>query len=129
MNNVILIGRLTKDPELRYTEEKQTAVCRFSIAIDKFINNKKSTDFIRITVFGKQAENANLYLSKGREVAIQGRLQSGSYEKDGKTIYTLDVIAERVKFIGGKPNEQDDGTNITAEPSEDFAMIEEDVPF
>ena len=102
MNSVILIGRLTRDPELRYTSGSQMAVAKFSLAVDRPVRSGKDreTDFIRITVFGKQAENCERYLAKGRMVGIQGRIQTGSYQdKDGKTVYTTDVIADRVEFL------------------------------
>ena len=101
MNNVILIGRLTKDPETRYTTG-QMAVCTFTVAIDrpKKQGEDKKTDFPRITVFGKSAENCDRFLNKGLLVGIQGRLQTGSYQdKNGNTVYTTDVIAERVEFL------------------------------
>jgi single-strand DNA-binding protein len=97
MNKVELIGRLTKDPELRYTTD-QTAVCNFNVAVDR-IPKDKGADFPGIKVFGKQAENCEKYLKKGRLVGIEGRLQTGVYEKDGRKIYTTDVVAERVEFL------------------------------
>ena len=102
MNSVILTGRLTRDPELRYTTGSQMAVTKFSIAVDRPVRQGKEreADFPRITVFGKQAENCERYLAKGRMVGIQGRIQTGSYQdKDGKTVYTTDVIADRVEFL------------------------------
>lgn len=101
MNSVTLIGRLTKDPETRYTAG-QMAVCNFTIAIDRPTKQgeEKKTDFPRITVFGKQAENCEKYLKKGRLVGIQGRLATGSYQdKNGNTVYTTDVNADRVEFL------------------------------
>ena len=92
MNEVLLTGRLTKDPEAR------GSVVNFAIAVDRHDKNN-STDFPRITVFGKQGENCMKYLKKGSIVGINGRLQTGSYEKDGITIYTTDVIADRVEFL------------------------------
>lgn len=103
MNNVVLIGRLTRDPEVRYTSS-QMAVCHFSIAVDRprSQNKEQTADFLRITVFGKQAENCGRYLAKGRQVGIQGRIQTGSYKnKDGQTVYTTDIIANSVEFLGG----------------------------
>lgn len=98
MNTVILIGRLTKDPEVRYTES-QLAIARFSIAVDREGKDKEA-DFPSIIVFGKQAENCERYLSKGRKVAIQGSIQTGSYtNKDGNTVYTTEVVANRVEFL------------------------------
>lgn len=110
MNNVVLIGRLTRDPELRYIPGPGTAVTRFSLAIDKQLSKEKkaefeskgqpTADFINIVVWNKQAESSATYLAKGRLVAIQGRLQSGSYEKDdGTRVYTTDVVANQVQFL------------------------------
>lgn len=112
MNNVVLIGRLTRDPELRYTSGTGYAMCRFTLAIDRGLSREKrmemeqkgqpTADFISITSWGKTAELAANYLSKGRQVAVQGRIQTSSYEgQDGKRIYRTDVVAERVEFIGG----------------------------
>ena len=102
MNSVVLIGRLTRDPEIRYTAATQMAVATFTIAIDRPVRagGEKQTDFPRITVFGRQAENCERYLAKGRLVGVQGRLQTGSYQnKDGVTDYTTDVVADRVEFL------------------------------
>ena len=113
MNSVVLIGRLTRDPETRYTSGSQMAVCTFSIAIDRVTRQgeEKKTDFPRITVFGKQAENCERFLRKGRLVGVQGRLQTGSYtNKDGATVYTTDVVADRVEFLEwGDRQSQNDG--------------------
>ena len=107
MNKVILTGRLTAKPELNYTQS-QMAVTKFTIAVDRF-SKDKSADFIRVTVFGKQAENVCRYMDKGRMIAVEGSLQTGSYKgRDGKTVYTQDVIANHTEFIGGnsEPREQ-----------------------
>lgn len=112
MNSVFLIGRLTRDPEVRYTQS-QLAVARFSIAVDRLARQgeEKQTDFPSIVVFGKQAENCEKYLAKGRKVAIEGRLQTGSYtNKEGQKVYTTDVIANRVEFL-----EWGDGGNAGAQ--------------
>lgn len=107
MNSVVLIGRLTRDPEVRYTQG-QMAIASFNLAIDRIQRgDEKKTDFPRITVFGKQAENCEKYLAKGRLVAVQGRIQTGSYQnKDGVTVYTTDVVADRVEFLewGDRPS-------------------------
>ena len=103
MNSVILIGRLTRDPELRYTPNTQTAVAHFTLAIDRPVSagQERQADFIRITVFGKQAETVDRYLKKGSQAAVSGRIQTGSYrDKNGQTVYTTDVIANRVEFLG-----------------------------
>lgn len=109
MNKTILIGNLTKDPDLRYTSN-QTAVCNFTLAVNRGKDrdgNDKGADFPRIIVYGRTAENCNKYLDKGRKVAIQGRIQTGSYkDKDGKTVYTTDVVAEQVEFLGSGERNQ-----------------------
>ena len=103
MNSVILIGRLARDPELSYTANTQTAMCRFTIAVDRprRQGEEQGADFIRITVWGRQAETCDRYLSKGRQVAVMGRIQTGSYKnREGVTVYTTDVVADRVEFLG-----------------------------
>lgn len=100
MNHVALIGRLTRDPEVRYSGDM--AICRFSIAIDRppRRDGTKETDFPSIVVFGKQAENCEKYISKGRLVGIEGRIQTGKYQnRNGDTVYTTEVIANRVEFL------------------------------
>jgi len=138
MNSVNLIGRLTRDPEVRYTSGTQMAVANFTIAIDRMTREgaERQADFPRITVFGKQAENCEKYLVKGRKVAIEGRIQTGSYQnKNGDTVYTTDVVANRVEFLewGDRTQGemQDQGNALDAEENipEQFAMIAEDVPF
>ncbi len=111
MNSVVLIGRLTRDPELRYLPSgNNTAVTRFTLAVDRQLSREKkaemesrnqpTADFINITVWGKQAENVSNYVSKGRLVAVEGRIQTGSYEaKDGTRRYTTEVVANRVQFL------------------------------
>lgn len=129
MNQVNLIGNLTKDPDVKYTQD-QLAIARFSITINTGYGKKQRTDFPNIVVFGKQAENCERYLSKGRKVGITGRIQTGSYKnKEGKKVYTTDVIAERVEFLGGKAIEEDGAINTPTAPDKDFAELDEDVPF
>ena len=147
MNSVVLIGRLTRDPEVRYTAGSQMAVATFTVAIDRPVKagGEKRADFPRVTVFGKTAENCERYLAKGRLVGVQGRLQTGSYQnKDGVTVYTTDVVADRVEFLewGDRPQrssrpaerdyqeicrERDEG--IQEEMPDSFQAIDEDVPF
>ncbi|MGF6376868.1 single-strand DNA-binding protein [Clostridiales Family XIII bacterium PM5-7] len=143
MNSVILIGRLTREPEVRYTSGTQMAVASFTVAIDRPVRagGEKQTDFPRVTVFGKQAENCEKYLTKGRLVGIQGRLQTGSYQnKDGNTVYTTDVVADRVEFLewGDRPqggtaaprqNTSSPDRDPVAEMPDSFQAIDEDVPF
>lgn len=98
MNTVNLIGRLTKDPDVRYNDNGM-AIARFSIAINR-IKKDDGADFPNIVAFGKTAELCEKYLAKGRLVAITGRLQTGSYtNKDGVKVYTTDVIANNVEFL------------------------------
>lgn len=126
MNNVVLIGRLTKDPEITYTQSG-TAVCKFTLAVDR--QGKDGADFIRIVTWNKTAENCNKYLAKGRQAAVQGRIQTGSYKnKDGHTVYTTDVIANNVQFLGNKSDEK---TAIPDEVLEDspYETLKEDIPF
>jgi single-strand DNA-binding protein len=102
MNHIVLIGRLTRDPELRYTSNG-TAVCNFDLAVDRPVVNQageRETDFIRIIVWKKQAENASKYLSKGRLVAVRGRLQIRSYEtEDGQKRRAAEVVAQEVQYL------------------------------
>lgn len=121
MNNVVLIGRLTRDPELRYIPNSGTAVAKFGLAVDKGLSKDKkqemeskgqpTADFINIVVWGKSAENCADYLVKGRLVGIQGRIQSGSYDdKDGKKVYTTEVVVNSIEFLefGDKPQNNSD---------------------
>lgn len=146
MNNIVLTGRLTKDPEMRYIPESQNAVSTFTIAVDRPFSKEKQADFIRITVFGKQAENCERFLTKGRMCGIQGRLQTGSYKnKNGDTVYTTDVVADRVEFLEwGEAKEsgfnyEDENQDVPQKPKnkkppeipEGFAALEgdDDIPF
>ena len=102
MNKVFLIGRLSRDPELRHTTNG-TAVCQINVAISRPVAQGKEpeTDFINVTVWNKPAENVARYLSKGRQVAIEGRIQTRSYDNnEGKRTYVTEVIASNVEFLG-----------------------------
>lgn len=105
MNKAFLIGRLTRDPELRYSSSN-AAIVNFSIAIDRQYTNsqgQRGTDFINIVAFQKQAENIKKYVSKGSLVAVDGRIQTRNYEdKDGKRVYVTEVVADRVQFLDTK---------------------------
>lgn len=107
VNKVLLLGRLGKDPELKYTPGG-AAVCNFSVATtetwtDKQGNKQEKTEWTRIVVWGKLAELCNQYLAKGRQAFIEGRLETRSWEKDGQKHYVTEVIASTVQFIGGAP--------------------------
>ncbi len=139
MNKVTLIGRLTKDPEVRYSSGSQTAVARFSLAIDrakKANGEDGGTDFPNIVAFGKTAELVEKYVTKGQQIAVEGRIQTGSYERDGVKHYTTDIVAERVEFLGKKEQSSDalpkgiekakDGDNVY----DVFSNItDDDIPF
>jgi len=144
MNSVVLIGRLTRDPELRYIPVTGTAVSKFTLAVDRGLSKdkkqemesqgKQTADFINITVWGKQAENAANYLAKGRLVAIHGRIQTGSYEKDGIRIYTTEVVASNVEFLewGDKNNKNQgfDDSGLDFGDIEGFHPVDNsDIPF
>jgi single-strand DNA-binding protein len=141
MNNVTLIGRLTRDPEVRYTSGSQMAVARFSIAIDRPARQggEKQTDFPSIVVFGKQAENCERFLTKGRLVGIEGRIQTGSYtNKNGDKVYTTDVVANRVEFLewGDRAGGSGFGMGQSSAPQSDMgipegfsAIDDDDIPF
>src|SRR5690554_1235005 len=120
MNSVILIGRLTRDPELKYLANTGTPVATFSLAVDKQLSKEKrqelaekgepTADFINIVVWGKQAENCANYLAKGRLVAIQGRVQSRSWETENGRRYATEVVANQVQFLEwGKDNDIPEG--------------------
>ncbi|MCR5624542.1 MAG: single-stranded DNA-binding protein [Lachnospiraceae bacterium] len=108
MNKVILMGRLTRDPEMRYTSgDNQMAIARYTLAVDRRFKRAgedgQTADFINCTVFGKGAEFAENYLHKGTKIAVTGRIQTGSYtNKEGNKVYTTDVIVEEQEFAESK---------------------------
>lgn len=104
MNRVELVGRLTRDPELRHTPNG-AATCNITIAIDRLPdqNGNRAADFIPVVTWNRQAENVSKYLSKGRLVAVEGRIQTRNYEdKDGKRVYVTEVVASNVQFLESK---------------------------
>ena len=136
MNKVILMGRLTREPEVRYSGE--TAVARYSLAVDrKYKKDGEATaDFISCVAFGKNGEFAEKYLKKGMKIAVTGRIQTGSYtNKDGVKVYTTDIIVEEHEFAESKGNGTQDSGNIpTFAPGADGFInipdgIEEELPF
>ncbi len=152
MNSVVLIGRLVRDPELRFIPSSGMAVAKFTLAVDREMSRdkkqeaasqgKQTADFIGITVFGKQAENCANYLTKGSQCAVHGRISTGSYTtQTGEKRYTTDIIADRVEFIGGKgqssPQQgrpvQPDSSFFGDFPDEDNDIFQpvddEDIPF
>ena len=123
MNNVAIVGRLVKDPEVRYTDS-QMAVARFTVAVDR-VGKEKVTDFISCVAFGKSGEFVEKYFSKGKAIGITGRIQTGSYtNQEGKKVYTTDVVAERVEFVE-KKGEKGDKEDVFS----GFAETDDDLPF
>ena len=139
LNNYCAIGRLCSEPVVKYTAGTQTAICRFKLAVDRPTgkDKEKVTDFIPCIIMGRQAENMEKFVGKGNMVGIEGRIQSGQYEKEGQTIYTTDVFCSKVHFLEWKDKKQSDSERaFNAMPSvnqEDvpmgFAAIDEEIPF
>jgi single-strand DNA-binding protein len=132
MNRVTLVGRLTKDPELRYMQSEK-AVVNFTLAINRPFTNQngeREADFINIVVWNKQAENAKQYISKGSKVAVCGRIQTRNYDdKDGKRVYITEIIADNIQFLDSKgqankevtpSNFEKEDTRVQDEPFADF---------
>ena len=112
MNRTILIGRLTRDVDIRYSQgQNQTAIARYTLAVDrkfKDSNGNYMADFINCVAFGKSAEFAEKYFHKGLKIAVVGRLQSGSYtDKDGRKVYTTDVVVEEQEFCESKSQQKE----------------------
>ena len=150
VNKVILIGRLGQDPELKYTPAGQ-AVTTFSLATSEMWNDKNGqrqerTEWHRVVVWGKTAENCSKYLGKGRQVFVEGRLQTHSWDKDGQKHYTTEIIANTVQFLGSKgdnapttdraPAISDDNlpgglaaTSTSDESRGDMQFTSDDIPF
>ena len=138
MNKVFLIGRLSRDPELRHTTSGM-AVCQINVAISRPVSQGRDpeTDFINVVVWNKQAENVAKYLSKGRQIAVEGRIQTRNYDNnEGKRTYVTEVIASNVEFLGSANDNNRTNTNTgfeenpfdTMEPPMDTTSVEND-PF
>ena len=116
MNKVFLVGRLTRDPELRYTSSN-LATMRTSIAVDRqFVRDgeERGADFINLVAFGNRAETMKKYLTKGSQIAVDGRIQTGSYDgADGKKVYTTDVIVENFQFLDSKGSRNIDDSQLS----------------
>lgn len=131
MNVTMLIGRLVKDPELKYTAGEGMAVTKVTIAVDNY-NSKtgeKGADFIPVVVYGKRAENLAQYTLKGSQIAIEGRIKTGSYDaKDGTKRYTTEVIAKNVQFLSKASGQVE---NNTTGFNDEFGTVEDhgDLPF
>lgn len=139
MNKVILLGRLTRDPEVRYSQgEQSTAVARYTIAVDRRFKrdgDAQTADFIGCVAFGKNAEFAEKYFRKGTKVAIFGRIQTGGYtNKDGQRVYTTDVVVEEQEFAESKSSGGSSQPEPTPSPYGDGFMnipdgCDEELPF
>ena len=141
MNKVILMGRLTRDPEVRYSNGGST-VARFSLAVDRKFkreDEEQTADFINCVAFGKTAEFIEKYFFKGTKMVLEGRIQTGSYEKEGQRIYTTDVVVEQVEFAESKASSDNSGYVPANRPSPSGAAgdgfmnipdgIDEELPF
>lgn len=147
MNKVILMGRLTRDPEIRYSQgNDQMAIARYTLAVDRRFNRNntdQSADFISCVAFGKSAEFAEKYLHQGTKIVVTGRIQTGSYtNKDGNKVYTTDVVVEDQEFAESKNSNSGNNNSYTptgkpdpanANPAAGFMSIpegiEDDLPF
>ena len=141
MNKVVLIGRLTKDPELKYTPGSGTAVTTITLAVDRRFSKEaqKEADFIPVVIWGKSAESTAQYMSKGKLIGIAGRIQTRSYEaKDGGRRYITEVVAEEIQFLewGAKNSSNEGGFNGSNDAGfgsssfEDMTPIDDgDIPF
>lgn len=106
MNRVILVGRLTRDPDIRYMQTDNTPIARYSLAVDRQAKNKEA-DFINCIAFGKNAEFAEKYLNKGTKILVEGRIQTGSYtNNNGQKVYTTDVVIDRHEFVESRQSAQ-----------------------
>lgn len=137
MNKVIMIGRLTKDPDVRYSAgENTTAVARYSLAVDRKYkkDGEANADFINCIAFGKNGEFAEKYLHKGTKIAVVGRIQTGSYtNKDGNKVYTTDVVVEEQEFCESKSQQGNNQQQTPPSVGTDFMKIpdgiENELPF
>lgn len=143
MNKVILMGRLTRDPEVRYSQgQTPMAVARYTLAVDRRMargnggDNQQTADFISCVAFGKSGEFAEKYLRKGTKIVLTGRIQTGSYtNKDGQTVYTTEVVAEDQEFAESKSSSQSaSGQSAPVQTGPDGFMnipdgIDEELPF
>ena len=135
MNRVVLVGRLTKDPELRYTKNN-IAVANYSIAVNDGYGEKQQTQFINISTWGKSGEFVSKYFKKGQSIGIVGRLNSNNYEdKNGNKRYSLEVITEDIEFIGDKKEEKIQQeevlvpNNYTSDYETTLTIDDEDLPW
>jgi single-strand DNA-binding protein len=133
MNSTNIIGRLTKESEIKYSTSG-TAVLKNSLAVNRKFK-KDETDFINILAFGKTAELMANHLNKGDQVGIEGHIQTGSYEKEGKKIYTFEVVVDNITFVGGKKENKQETPPPSKTDNDPFAgkgqidINDDDLPF
>lgn len=128
MNKVILIGRLTKDPELRFAAGSGNAVSRFTVAVNRQFK-RDETDFINCVAFGKTAETISQYLTKGSQIALTGSIRTGSYDaQDGTKRYTTDIAVESFEFIGSKGS-RDNADSFNGGFNNDYSAAPQNDPF
>lgn len=125
MNNVTLIGRLTKDPDLK-TTQSGLSVCRFTVVVDRPYSKEKQTDFINCLAWRQTADFICKYFAKGQRIALIGSIQTGSYEKDGSKVYTTEVNVSNVEFCESKKQNKTEQTN---EATEEMPLVDDDLPF
>ena len=131
MNRFFAIGRLTKDPEKR-TTQNGTSVCTFTLAVDrryKNANGERETDFFTVVCWRQVADRSAQYLSKGKQVAIAGEVQTRSYEKDGQKRYVTEVVADEVQFLSPRGDGVERGRGTTQEPEMSPVSDDDDLPF
>ena len=132
MNKVILMGRLTRDPDIRVSQSNEPlTIARFTLAVDrKKRDAEQNADFISCIAFGKTAEFVDRYLKQGTKIALEGRWQTGSYEKDGKKIYTNDCVADQLEFAESKKSSEPAQPQTGADGwMTDPEGIDEELPF
>ena len=132
MNKVILIGRLTRDPEVRYSQG-ETPLARYTLAVDRKFRREEeqSADFISCVAFGKMGEHVEKYYYQGLKVAVTGRIQTGSYiNKDGVKVYTTEVVVEEQEFVESKGSNDKSQGNLLQKQEEGFLDVsDEELPF
>ena len=143
MNKAIIMGRLTRDPEIRWTQagnsQEQMCIARYTLAVDRR-QREAGADFIPVVAFGKAGEFAEKYFHKGTKIVVEGRIQTGSYEKDGQRVYTTDVVVEQQEFAESKASsDSNNGSYQQASPAPSSAVgdgfmnipdgLDEELPF
>ena len=133
MNKVILMGRLTRDPEVRYTQNNNTLVASFGLAVNRRFakeGEERQADFINIVAWDKTGEFCSKYFKKGQQVGIVGRIQSRSYDdKDGKKIYVTEVVAEEAYFADSRKEDADNSFGATVQNNPFTPVTNDDLPF